>query len=163
MNTRLQVEHPVTEAITGVDIVKEQIRIAANEPLRLAQSDVAFNGWAVECRVNAEDPDDDFRPSPGTITRFEPPAGLRVDSHIEEGDAGYAIPPWYDSLIAKVIGHAPDRGQAISRLSEGLRRFRVEGIKTTIPLHLRILDHPSFRAGEYDVTLMESLRAGAAP
>ena len=159
MNTRLQVEHPITEAITGVDIVKEQIRIAANEPLRMTQHDVVCSGWALECRINAEDPDDDFRPSPGTITRFAPPAGLRVDSHIDEGDAGYKVPPWYDSLIAKVISHGADRAQAIAKMADGLRGFHIEGIKTTIPLHLRVLESPEFLAGDYDVGLLENMAA----
>ncbi|HZI95329.1 MAG TPA: acetyl-CoA carboxylase biotin carboxylase subunit [Patescibacteria group bacterium] len=159
MNTRLQVEHPVTEEVTGIDIVKQQIRIAANEPLGPSQKDVTFTGHAIECRINAEDPDDDFRASPGTITAFARPAGVRVESHIYDTDAGYAVPPWYDSLIAKLIAHGPDRPAAIAKAVKALKEFRIEGIHTTIPLHLRVLEDPGFIKGDYDLTLLETMPA----
>jgi len=147
MNTRIQVEHPVTEMVTGVDLVKEQIRIAAGEPLRISQRDVTFTGHAIECRINAEDPRNDFRPSPGTVTTFTPPGGpgIRVDTHVY---SGYAIPPYYDSLIAKVIAWGRDREEAISRMKRALQEFEIGGVKTTIPFHLRVLENAFFRRGE---------------
>lgn len=147
MNTRIQVEHPVTEMITGVDLVKEQIRIAAGEPLRISQRDVTFTGHAIECRINAEDPRNDFRPSPGTVTTFIPPGGpgIRVDTHVY---SGYTIPPYYDSLIAKVIAWGKDREEAISRMKRALQEFEIGGVKTTIPFHLRVLENAFFRRGE---------------
>jgi len=169
MNTRLQVEHPVTESVTGIDIVREQIRIAANERLGYGQSDVTMTGHAIECRLNAEDPDDGFRPSPGTITRFERPAGIRLDTHLDDiladGDGSVTIPPYYDSLIGKLIAHGPDRAAAIAAAVEGLSTMRIEGIRTTIGLHLRILKYPAFASGAYDVTMLDSMApsAGAAP
>jgi acetyl-CoA carboxylase biotin carboxylase subunit len=152
MNTRLQVEHPVTEMLTGVDIVNEQLAIASNRPLRLSQADVRPRGHAIECRINAEDPAQDFKPSPGVITRFDVPLDqgpgkVRVDTHVE---SGYEVPPYYDSLIAKVIVHAPTREQAIETMLRTLRATRIEGIATTIPLHLAVLDSPEFRRGQYD-------------
>jgi acetyl-CoA carboxylase biotin carboxylase subunit len=154
MNTRLQVEHPVTEMVTGVDIVKEQILIAANCPLSLRQEQVRWSGHAIELRVNAEDPERDFRPDPGVVTAFEPPAmeGVRVDTHVA---SGYRIPPFYDSMIAKLIVHGADRADAIGRAEAALDRFRVEGVKTTAPLHRRILKDPDFRAGRYDTQWLE--------
>jgi len=166
MNTRLQVEHPVTEAITGVDIVREQIRIAANERLSLAQQDVTFSGHAIECRLNAEDPDDGFRPSPGTITRFEAPPGARLDTHISPdavGAGGVTIPPYYDSLIGKLIVHGPSRPETIAAALAALQALRIEGIKTTIGLHRRILENAAFAAGDYDVTLLDTMAAGTGP
>ncbi|HEY3174720.1 MAG TPA: acetyl-CoA carboxylase biotin carboxylase subunit [Candidatus Polarisedimenticolia bacterium] len=160
MNTRLQVEHPVTESVTGIDIVKEQIRIAANEPLRLRQEEIRMTGHAIELRINAEDPDDEFKPSPGRVTRFEVPPGVRVDSHIGAGDAGYRIPPYYDSLIAKLIVHGPDRAGAIAAARRALDAVRIEGIKTTVPLHRRILEHPGFVEGDYDVTILDKMLQG---
>ncbi len=159
MNTRLQVEHPVTEMVTGVDIVREQIRIAANCPLSVTQEEVRWSGHAIEMRVNAEDPERDFRPDPGTVTVFERPSGdgVRVDSHVE---APYRIPPFYDSMVAKLIVHGPDRPTAIARASSALDAFRVEGVKTTIPLHRRVLGEPDFRAGRYDNEWLERLLAG---
>lgn len=147
MNTRIQVEHPVTEMVTGIDVVKEQIRIAAGEQLRLSQRDVTFTGHAIECRINAEDPRNDFRPSPGTVTTFIPPGGpgIRVDTHVY---AGYTIPPYYDSLIAKVIAWGKDREEAISRMKRALQEFDIGGVKTTIPFHLRVLENAFFRRGE---------------
>ena len=154
MNTRIQVEHPITELITGVDLVKEQIRIAAGEKLKLAQKDISCNGHAIECRINAEDPDNNFMPSPGKVTMYHSPGGLgvRIDSHLY---TGYSVPPYYDSLIAKLIVHADDRRQAIARMRCALGEFIVEGIKTTIPFHLRVLDNPDFQKGEYSTKFIE--------
>ncbi len=147
MNTRIQVEHPVTEAVTGLDLVQEQIRIAAGERLRFAQRDVEFRGHAIECRINAEDPAHDFRPSPGRVVGFVPPGGpgVRVDTHVY---AGYTIPPYYDSLVAKVVAWGRDRGEAIARMERALREFEVVGVRTTIPLHCAILENAFFRRGE---------------
>ena len=154
MNTRIQVEHPITELITGVDLVKEQIRIAAGEKLKLAQKDISCNGHAIECRINAEDPDNNFMPSPGKVTMYHPSGGIgvRVDSHLY---TGYSVPQYYDSLIAKLIVHADDRRQAIARMRRALGEFIVEGIKTTIPFHLRVLDNPDFQKGEYSTKFIE--------
>ena len=151
MNTRLQVEHPVTEMITGIDIVEEQIKIAANHPLSLTQDKVSFNGHAIECRINAEDPDNDFAPSPGIITAFTPPLGagpgkIRLDTHVA---AGYEIPSFYDSMICKIIAHGEDRAAAIQTMVKALRVFEIKGIKTTIPLHLEILNSKIFKGGNY--------------
>ncbi|MDQ7850928.1 MAG: acetyl-CoA carboxylase biotin carboxylase subunit, partial [Armatimonadota bacterium] len=147
MNTRLQVEHPVTEMVTGVDLVKEQIRIAAGERLSLSQREVAFSGHAIECRINAEDPRHDFRPAPGTITTFLPPGGpgVRVDTH---AFAGYTIPPYYDSLVAKVTAWGQTREEAIARMRRALAEFEIGGVPTTIPFHLRVLDNAFFHRGE---------------
>jgi acetyl-CoA carboxylase biotin carboxylase subunit len=147
MNTRIQVEHPVTEAVTGLDLVAEQIRIAAGERLRFSQRDVEFRGHALECRINAEDPAHDFRPSPGRVVSFVPPGGpgIRVDTHVY---AGYTIPPYYDSLIAKVVAWGRDRTEVIARMERALREFEITGIRTTIPLHRAILDNAFFRRGE---------------
>ncbi len=147
MNTRIQVEHPVTEAVTGLDLVAEQIRIAAGERLRFSQREVEFRGHALECRINAEDPAHDFRPSPGRVVSFVPPGGpgVRVDTHVY---AGYTIPPYYDSLIAKVVAWGRDRAEAIARMERALREFEITGIRTTIPLHRAILDNAFFRRGE---------------
>jgi acetyl-CoA carboxylase biotin carboxylase subunit len=148
MNTRLQVEHPVTEMVTGFDIVREQLRIAANCPLSVTQDDIEIRGNAIECRINAEDPDRDFKPDPGRIDVFEPPesASVRVDTHIRPG---YTIPPFYDSLICKLIGHGSDRGEAIETTRRALEAFKVEGVKTTIPIHMDILASDEFRRGTY--------------
>lgn len=147
MNTRIQVEHPVTEMVTGIDLVKAQLAIAAGEPLAISQADVKMNGWAIECRINAEDPASDFRPSAGTITGYQPAGGpgVRVDSFIY---AGYTISPHYDSLVGKLIVWAPDREQAINRMQRALQEHSVEGIKTTIPFHLKVLNNGFFRKGE---------------
>ncbi|MDR7401918.1 MAG: acetyl-CoA carboxylase biotin carboxylase subunit [Armatimonadota bacterium] len=147
MNTRIQVEHPVTEMVTGVDIVKWQIRIAAGERLTLHQGEVEFRGHAIECRINAEDPRHDFRPAPGTLTAFVPPGGpgVRVDTH---AFAGYTIPPYYDSLVAKVIAWGADRTEAIARMRRALQEFEIAGVPTTIPFHLTVLDNAFFRRGE---------------
>ena len=159
MNTRLQVEHPVTEMVCGIDLVREQIRIAAGQPLGYTQADVTFNGHAIECRINAEDPDT-FIPTPGRVTAFHAPGGLgvRVDSALY---AGYMVPPYYDSLVAKLIVHAPDRTQAIARMSRALAEFAVVGIKTTLPLHQRIMADPTFQSGEYTIHWLEQFVARA--
>ena len=153
MNTRLQVEHPVTEMITGIDLVREQIRIAAGQPLGYTQADIRFTGHAIEVRVTAEDPET-FMPTPGRVSVFHAPGGLgvRVDSALY---AGYMVPPHYDSMVAKLIVHAPDRPTAIARLRRALEEFAVMGIKTTIPLHQRIAADPSFVAGDYDIHWLE--------
>ncbi len=154
MNTRIQVEHPTTEMITGVDLVKEQIRVAAGEHLGMAQSDIVATGSAIECRINAEDPDQRFIPSPGTITRWQPPGGpwVRVDDSVYPG---YTVPTFYDSLLCKVITWGRDRAEAIARMERALREFEVEGIPTTVPMHRRILADPAFRAGAYHTTWLE--------
>jgi acetyl-CoA carboxylase biotin carboxylase subunit len=156
-NTRLQVEHPVTEMVTGIDIVKEQIRIAAGERLRFKQGDVAFTGHAIECRINAEDPDT-FVPSPGLIHAFSVPGGpgVRLET-LAHPDC--IVSPYYDSMIAKIITHGADRSEAIARMRRTLEMTIVEGIKTTIPLHLRILADPDFVAGKFSTAFMEEFLA----
>ena len=153
MNTRIQVEHPITELITGVDIVKEQLRIAAGAPLGYRQDDIHVRGHALECRLNAEDPDT-FIPSPGAITQYHAPGGpgIRVDSHIYNG---YRVPPNYDSMIGKLIVHRPTREEAINCVREALGEFVIEGVKTTIPLARRILGHAAFQEGKIDTTFLE--------
>jgi acetyl-CoA carboxylase, biotin carboxylase subunit len=159
MNTRIQVEHPVTEMLTGVDLVKEQIRVAAGEPLSLKQEDVPFVGHSIEFRLNAEDPDNDFMPSPGEVTFLDVPGGpgVRVDSAMYQG---YKIPPFYDSMVGKLIVWALTREEAISRARRALREYRLEGIKTTIPLHLRLLEDEAFRSGDYHTGYLEELLEG---
>ena len=154
MNTRLQVEHPVTEMITGVDLVREQIRIAAGLPLSFTQADVTFTGHAIECRINAENAET-FTPSPGTITDFHAPGGLgvRLDSAIY---AGYSIPPYYDSLIGKLIVHGRDREECIARLKRSLNEMVVGGIDTTIPLFQKLLQEPDILSGDYDIHWLEN-------
>jgi acetyl-CoA carboxylase biotin carboxylase subunit len=144
VNPRLQVEHPVTEAVTGVDLVREQLLVTLGEPLSFTQADVSLSGHAVECRITAQDPEQDLRPSPGTITRWRPSAagGLRLDSHIYEG---YRFPPFYDALMGKQIAWAPDRAAAVDRMEEALAAFQIEGVTTSLPLLRRILAHPAFR------------------
>ena len=153
MNTRLQVEHPVTEMVCGVDLVREQIRIAAGQDLGYVQEDIKFSGHAIECRVNAEDPET-FMPTPGRVTAFHAPGGLgvRVDSALY---AGYVVPPFYDSMVAKLIVHAPTRPEAIARMRRAIDEFAVMGIQTSLPLHQRILAEPSFQAGDYDIHWLE--------
>jgi acetyl-CoA carboxylase, biotin carboxylase subunit len=160
MNTRLQVEHPVTEMVCGVDLVREQIRIAAGQRLGYTQRDVRMNGHAIECRINAEDPDT-FLPTPGRITAFHAPGGLgvRVDSALY---AGYMVPPYYDSMVAKLIVHAPTRPEAIARAGRALEEFAVLGIKTTIPLHQRIMEDASFQAGDYTIHWLERFVGGGS-
>ncbi|MBI4513375.1 MAG: acetyl-CoA carboxylase biotin carboxylase subunit [Gemmatimonadetes bacterium] len=158
MNTRIQVEHPVTEMCTGFDLVKEQIRIAGGEPLSIPDREIALRGHAIECRVNAENPDENFRPCPGTITAFHPPGGpgVRVDTHVY---AGYTVPAYYDSLLAKLIVHANTRAEAVSRAILALEMFVIEGIHTTIPFLLRVLQHPDFQRGDADIDFLERLAA----
>jgi len=157
MNTRIQVEHPVTEMVTLTDIVRNQIRIAEGEPLGFVQDDVIMVGHAIECRINAESPDT-FTPSPGTITTFNLPGGpgVRVDTYVYPG---YRVPPFYDSMIAKVIVHARTRELAIARMRRALDAMVIEGIKTTIPLHLKIMDNPDFQAGNISTRFMEDFLA----
>lgn len=155
MNTRIQVEHPVTEMITGTDLIKEQIRIAAGIPLSFTQQDVVFRGHAIECRINAEDPEANFRPSPGKITLYHLPGGpgIRVDSAAYQE---YQIPPYYDSMIAKLIVWDESREGAISRMLRALGEFEIEGIKTTIPFHLELLNNPQFQKGEVYTNFLET-------
>ncbi len=154
MNTRVQVEHPVTEMITSIDIIKEQIKIAAGEPLKIKQRDVHFHGHAIECRINAENPDRNFLPSPGEITIYLPPGGpgIRVDSHAYQG---YQILPHYDSLIAKLICWGRTRMEAIDRMRRALNEFVIDGIHTTIPFHLKVLDNEDFKAGNVSTNFIE--------
>ena len=154
MNTRLQVEHPITEAITGIDLVKEQIMIAAGYPLSFKQKDIHFQGHAIECRINAEDPKT-FIPSPGTISQFHPPGGLgvRIESCIY---SGYKVPPYYDSLIAKLIVHGSDRDQCLLKLNQALKEIVIEPISTTIELHRQILDTEVMQKGSYDIRWLET-------
>ena len=153
MNTRLQVEHPVTEMITGLDLVREQIRIAEGHPLTLRQQDVQFRGHAIECRINAEDPRT-FAPSPGTVKMYHAPGGMhvRVDSGLYQG---YKVPPYYDSMIAKLIVYGTTREGALRRLRRALEEFVIEGMKTTIPLHQSLLDDPEFQKGDYTIKWLE--------
>lgn len=147
MNTRIQVEHPVTEMVNGIDLIKEQIRIAAGEKLKITQDQVTLRGNAIECRINAEDPDKDFMPSPGRITDYLPPGGpgVRVDSAVY---SGYIIPPYYDSMVGKLIVWGKDRDEAITRMQRALQEFVINGIKTTIPFHQKVLKNAFFRRGE---------------
>jgi len=154
MNTRIQVEHPVTEMVTGFDLVKEQIRVAAGEPLSFPGELNGLRGHAIECRVNAEDPSRNFQPSPGHITAYHPPGGpgVRVDTHVY---AGYTVPPYYDSLLAKVIVHGRDRPEALARMGQALESFILEGVTTTIPFLTRLIRHPEFVAGQVDTRFLE--------
>ena len=157
MNTRLQVEHPVTEAVTGIDLVLEQLRIASGAPLSIAQEDIVFSGHAIECRINAENAKT-FRPSPGKITYWHPPGGLgvRVDSGAYQG---YRIPPNYDSLIGKLIVHGKNRNECLMRLKRSLHEFVIDGIETTIPLFLRLIEEPDIANGAYDIHWLEKYLA----
>jgi acetyl-CoA carboxylase biotin carboxylase subunit len=157
MNTRLQVEHPVTEMVCGIDLVREQIRIAAGEALGYRQRDITFTGHAIECRITAEDPVT-FTPAPGRVTAFHAPGGLgvRVDSALY---AGYFVPPYYDSMVAKLIVHAPTRHDAINRLRRALDEFAIVGIQTTIPLHQRVVEDAAFQAGDYTIHWLETFVA----
>lgn len=154
MNTRIQVEHPVTEMITGVDLVKEQIRIASAEKMGLSQEDVIIRGWSVECRLNAEDPGRNFSPCPGRIKKYIPPGGpgVRVDSAAFQG---WNIPRHYDSMLGKLITWGRDRDEAISRMARALDEFVIEGVKTTIPFHREVLDNPFFRKGDFDTGFIQ--------
>jgi acetyl-CoA carboxylase biotin carboxylase subunit len=154
VNARIQVEHPVTELVTGVDLIREQIRVAAGEKLRFRQEDIRHRGSAIECRINAEDPANDFRPSPGLIRTWRPPGGpgVRLDTHVV---AGYRVPPNYDSMVAKLLVHQSTRAEAIAVMRRALREFVVEGIHTTIPIHRQIFDTPEFVEGRVDTKFIE--------
>lgn len=159
VNKRIQVEHPITEQITGIDLVKLQIMVAMGEPLRFSQSGVHFTGHAIECRINAEDPFDDFRPSPGRVEMYYPPGGrgVRLDSHLY---GSYMIPPTYDSLIGKLIVHGKDRREAMDMMSRALNEYMITGVKTTIPFQQAILQDPNFRRGVYATNFIEKLLGG---
>jgi len=154
MNTRIQVEHPVTEMITGVDLIQEMISVAEGNPLSFTQDDIKLNGWAMECRINAEDPSRNFMPSPGKIGFYLPPGGpgVRIDS---AAYPGYMISPHYDSMIAKLIVWAPTREEAIAKMKRALSEFVIEGIHTTIPFHQKLLEHPVFIRGDFDIKFLE--------
>ncbi|MCQ6280892.1 acetyl-CoA carboxylase biotin carboxylase subunit [Bacillus sp. EB600] len=154
MNTRIQVEHPVTEMITGVDLIREQITVAAGYPLSFQQSDIRINGWALECRINAENPAKNFMPSPGKVEMYLPPGGygVRVDSAVYPG---YQISPFYDSMVAKIIVWGKDRNEAIQRMKRALSEFEISGIKTTIPFHLQLLEHEAFVNGDFNTKFLE--------
>jgi acetyl-CoA carboxylase biotin carboxylase subunit len=162
MNTRIQVEHPVTEEVTGTDLVKEQIRVAAGEKLSLTQDEIEWSGHAIECRINAEDHEHGFRPSPGQITYWYKPGGpgIRLDSHVY---AGYTVPPYYDSLIGKLIAYGKDRPEALRRMEIALEEMIVEGIKTTIPFHQMALRDERFQRGDLDTHFVESLLQQSRP
>ncbi|KAB2338470.1 acetyl-CoA carboxylase biotin carboxylase subunit [Cytobacillus depressus] len=154
MNTRIQVEHPVTEMVTGVDLIKEQIKVASGEKLTITQEDVTFNGWSIECRINAENPEKNFMPSAGRIDMYLPPGGygVRVDS---AAYPGYMIPPFYDSMIAKVITYGATRDEAIARMKRALSEFVIEGVHTTIPFHLKLLSHEKFVEGQFNTKFLD--------
>ncbi|WP_368503853.1 acetyl-CoA carboxylase biotin carboxylase subunit [Alkalihalophilus sp. As8PL] len=154
MNTRIQVEHPVTEMVTGVDLIKEQIRVASGEKLSFTQEEVTFNGWSIECRINAENPSKNFMPSPGKITSYLAPGGLgvRIDSAVYPG---YVISPFYDSMVAKVITYGATREEAIGRMKRALAEFEIEGVETTIPFHLKLLNHETFVSGDFNTKFLE--------
>ncbi|MEH7277007.1 acetyl-CoA carboxylase biotin carboxylase subunit, partial [Neobacillus vireti] len=154
MNTRIQVEHPVTEMVTGFDLIKEQISVAAGNPLSFEQRDVQINGWSIECRINAENPAKNFMPSPGKVEVYLPPGGygVRVDSAVYPG---YQISPFYDSMVAKIIVWGKDRDEAIQRMKRALEEFVISGIKTTIPFHLQLLEHEAFVKGDFNTKFLE--------
>ena len=154
MNTRIQVEHPVTEMITGIDLIQQQLKVAAGEKLAFRQKDIKINGWSIECRINAENPSKNFMPSPGKVTMYMPPGGygVRVDSAMY---TGYTIPPFYDSMVAKLIVHADTREEAVARMKRALDEFIIEGVDTTIPFHLNLMDHEVFKSGDFDTKFLE--------
>ncbi|GIN92878.1 biotin carboxylase 1 [Siminovitchia terrae] len=154
MNTRIQVEHPVTEMVTGIDLIKEQIYVASGGELSVKQEEVGFNGWSIECRINAENPEKGFMPSAGKIEMYLPPGGMgvRVDSGVYPG---YTIPPYYDSMIAKVITYGSTRGEAIARMKRALEEFIIEGVYTTIPFHLQLLENETFVGGDFNTKFLE--------
>ncbi|MGO9200321.1 MAG: acetyl-CoA carboxylase biotin carboxylase subunit [Limisphaerales bacterium] len=160
MNKRIQVEHPITEEVTGIDLVRYQIMLAMGEPLRLSHSDVRIRGHAIECRINAEDPFDDFRPSPGRIEMYYQPGGrgVRVDTHVY---AGYTIPPTYDSMMGKLITYGRDRREAMDKMSRALSEYMITGVKTTISFEQAILQDPNFRRGAYSTSFIGQLLSGA--
>lgn len=155
MNTRIQVEHPVTEMVTGIDLIKQQVKIASHQPLSFRQEDIKFEGWAIECRINAEDPSRDFMPTAGEIGLYLPPGGfgVRVDSAVYPG---YKIPPYYDSMIAKLITYGKTRQEAIDRMKRALSEYIIEGISTTIPFHDKMMEHPVFQAGDFNTKFLEN-------
>jgi len=159
MNCRIQVEHPVTEMVTGIDIIKEQLRIASGHKLRIKQDDVVNRGVAIECRINAEDPYDNFRPTPGKVTAYYAPGGpgVRVDSHLY---SGYVVPSAYDSLVAKLIVHRNNRREAVACMKRALEEYIIEGIKTTIPLYLEIFGHSAFLSGKVDTNFIDTEFSG---
>jgi acetyl-CoA carboxylase biotin carboxylase subunit len=159
MNARIQVEHPVTELVTGLDLVAEQLAVAEGRPLRLRQEDVVLTGHAIECRINAEEPAADFRPSPGRIDRVVLPVGegIRVDTHVQGGSV---VPPYYDSLLAKLVVHGRDRADALARTRAALALLRVEGVPTTVPVHEALLADPEFAAGGVDTGFFARFLAG---
>jgi len=158
MNTRIQVEHPVTEMVTGIDLVKEQIKVAVGEQLGFDQKDIQMRGWALECRINAEDPSNGFSPSPGKISKYHVPGGpgIRIDSQITSG--GF-VSPYYDSMLGKLIAHGQDRQEAIKRMHRALSEYVIEGIKTTIPFQLKVVDDPRFQSGKYSTDFVEQMLA----
>jgi acetyl-CoA carboxylase biotin carboxylase subunit len=160
VNKRIQVEHPITEEVTGIDLVKQQLLIAMGEPLKFSEKDIRFRGHAIECRINAEDPFDDFRPCPGRIEMYYPPGGrgVRIDTHAY---AGYTIPPHYDSLIGKLITYGKDRREAMDKMNRALSEYMITGIKTTIPFEQAILQDPNFRRGVYATNFVDNLLGGA--
>jgi acetyl-CoA carboxylase biotin carboxylase subunit len=158
VNARIQVEHPVSELVSGIDLVKAQIRVAAGEKLGFTQADIVPRGHAIECRINAEDPAHNFRPCPGRIDRIIAPGGygVRFDSH---ATTGYTVPPHYDSLVGKLIVHQPTRDEAIETMLRALGELRIEGIRTTVPLHQQVLSHAAFRDATIDTTFVERMLA----
>jgi len=162
MNTRIQVEHPVTEATTGIDLVQEQFRIARGERLRFSQDDITLRGCAIECRITAESAQHGFRPSPGRIEQWQPPEGpnIRLDTHCY---AGYVVPPFYDSMLAKLIVYGFDRAEALERMSRALARFTITGVDSTLPFLRLLMAHPDFIAGRVSTHLVEDLIARALP
>ncbi|WP_298829355.1 acetyl-CoA carboxylase biotin carboxylase subunit [uncultured Planococcus sp.] len=154
MNTRIQVEHPVTEMITGIDLIQQQLRVASGETLAYSQEDVTFKGWSIECRINAENPAKNFMPSAGKIDMYLPPGGMgvRIDSAMY---SGYTIPPYYDSMVAKLITFADTREEAVAKMKRALDEFVIEGVFTTIPFHLKLMDHEVFKSGDFNTKFLE--------
>ncbi|WP_339250498.1 acetyl-CoA carboxylase biotin carboxylase subunit [Sporosarcina sp. FSL W8-0480] len=154
MNTRIQVEHPVTEMITGIDLIQQQLKVAAGEKLEFRQKDIKINGWSIECRINAENPSKNFMPSPGKVTMYMPPGGygVRVDSAVYNG---YSIPPFYDSMVAKLIVHADTREEAVARMKRALDEFIIEGVETTVPFHYNLMNNEVFKSGDFDTKFLE--------
>ncbi|NQT32257.1 MAG: acetyl-CoA carboxylase biotin carboxylase subunit, partial [Candidatus Omnitrophica bacterium] len=159
VNTRIQVEHPVTEMVTGIDLIKDQIKVAAGEKLAFKQEDIKIKGWSIECRINAEDPEHNFRPSPGRITALNIPGGpgVRVDTHVY---VGYEIPPVYDSMIAKLITYGRDRDEAIKVMQRALDEFYVGPVKTTVDFHKQVLINPDFQKGNFSTHFIEKFFPG---
>ncbi|RLQ92257.1 acetyl-CoA carboxylase biotin carboxylase subunit [Planomicrobium sp. Y74] len=154
MNTRIQVEHPVTEMITGIDLIQQQLRVASGETLSFGQEDITFKGWSIECRINAENPAKNFMPSAGRVDMYLPPGGLgvRIDSAMY---SGYSIPPYYDSMVAKLITYADTREEAVAKMKRALGEFVIEGVFTTIPFHLKLMDHEVFKSGDFNTKFLE--------